>query len=310
VVHLTWQISSGVYYSIVYMIMERLEFFVRMARDSNAKQSIKFLKIGCYIFFSVWWLYPVLWVLGPHATKVVSADLEHVLLSVGDVFAKSAYGFALLYFRLYFDKKLSQSGIEVDEFDEFSRVEMCKKKDAKGMEEGGNSGVYGGYDQEESQYGERYMEEGPRDRYIEEGSSADAGDQWNQYGDKGAREGESELEAAVKNMNNLADKKRSGQSEQQEKGARQGTLRDEIRRTAQDGASSHNGSLRAQQSHRRVTDHLTNTRLYKEVKRFSYCCGRALVQQSHRRVTDHLTNTRLYKEVWLLLRQSFSSVFA
>jgi hypothetical protein len=277
VVHLTWQISSGVYYSIVYMIMERLEFFVRMARDSNAKQSIKFLKIGCYIFFSVWWLYPVLWVLGPHATKVVSVDLEHVLLSIGDVFAKSAYGFALLYFRLYFDKKLSQSGIEVDEFDEFSRVEMCKKKDANGMEEGANSGVYGGYDQEESQYGERYMEEGPRDRYIEEGSSTDAGDHWNQYGGKGAREGESELEAAVKSMNNLADKKRSGQSEQQEKGARQGTLRDEIRRTAQDGASSHNGSLRA--------------------------------QQSHRRVTDHLSNTRLYKEVWLLLRQSLSSVF-
>ena len=125
-----------------------------MARDSNAKQSIKFLKIGCYIFFSVWWLYPVLWVLGPHATKVVSVDLEHVLLSIGDVFAKSAYGFALLYFRLYFDKKLSQSGIEVDEFDEFSRVEMCKKKDVKGKEEGGNSGVYGGYDQEERQYGE------------------------------------------------------------------------------------------------------------------------------------------------------------
>jgi hypothetical protein len=82
-------------------------------------------------------------------------------------------------------------------------------------------------------------------------------------------------------MNNLADKKRSGQSEQQEKGARQGTLRDEIRRTAQDGASSHNGSLRAQQSHRRVTDHLTNTRRYQEVKRFSYCCGRALVQYLH-----------------------------
>jgi hypothetical protein len=187
---------------------------------------------------------------------------------------------------------------------------MCKKKDAKGMEEGGNSGVYGGYDQEESQYGERYMEEGPRDRYIEEGSSADAGDHWNQYGDKGAREGESELEAAVKSMNNLADKKRSGQSEQQEKGARQGTLRDEIRRTAQDGASSHNGSLRAQQSHRRVTDHLTNTRRYQEVKRFSYCCGSALVQYLHYElITDHLSNTRLYKEVWLMLRQSLSSVF-
>lgn len=176
------------------------------------------------------------------------------------------------------------------------------------MEEGGNSGVYDGYDQEEIQHGERHMEEGPHDRYIEEGSSTDAGDHWNQYGGKGARGGDSYLEAALKSMNNLADKKRSGQSEQQEKGARQGSLRDEIRRTVQDGSSSHNGSLRAQQSHHRVTDHLTNTCLYKEVW--------LLLRQSfssvfaYELITDHLTNTRLYKEVWLMLRQSLSSVIA
>ena len=90
------------------------------------------------------------------------------------------------------------------------------------------------------------MEEGPRDRSVEEGSSTDTGDYWNQNGGKGDREGESALETVVKNMNNLADRKCSGQFEQQEKGARQGTLRDEVRRTTQEAASSHNGSLCAQ----------------------------------------------------------------
>ena len=39
---------AGTYYSIILIIRERLSFFVEMARDSNAKQSIKFLKTGVY----------------------------------------------------------------------------------------------------------------------------------------------------------------------------------------------------------------------------------------------------------------------
>ena len=57
-------VFGGTYYSIILIVRERLAFYVEMARDSNAKQSIKFLKTGCYIFFSIWILYPILWFLG------------------------------------------------------------------------------------------------------------------------------------------------------------------------------------------------------------------------------------------------------
>jgi hypothetical protein len=50
-----------------------------------------------------------------------------VISAVMDVIAKSAYGFALLYFRLYFDKKLAQSGINTEEFAEFSKVAISRK---------------------------------------------------------------------------------------------------------------------------------------------------------------------------------------
>jgi hypothetical protein len=70
-------------------------------------------------------------------------------------------------------------------------------------------------------------------------------------------------------MNNLADKKRYDQSEQQEKGARQDTMRDEIRRTTQVATSRHNGSFVTQLLPRQgmplfnhsSPDHLTNSRV-------------------------------------------------
>ena len=107
-------VFAGTYYGIVMLIQERLAFYVEVARDGNAKQSIKFLKTGCYIFFAIWILYPIFWVLSDKATGLVSKDLDHVITAVLDVFAKSAYGFALLYFRIYFDKKLEQSGVDVE----------------------------------------------------------------------------------------------------------------------------------------------------------------------------------------------------
>ena len=39
-------------------------------------------------------------------------------------------------------------------------------------------------DEDVDTYGDCHLEEGPRDRYMEEGSSTDAGDYWNQYGGK------------------------------------------------------------------------------------------------------------------------------
>jgi len=54
-----------------------------------------------------------------------------VISAVMDVIAKSAYGFALLYFRLYFDKKLAQSGINTDEFAQFSKDAISKNRPAE-----------------------------------------------------------------------------------------------------------------------------------------------------------------------------------
>jgi hypothetical protein len=51
---------------------------------------------------------------------LISNTLDHVIMALLDVFAKSVYGFALLYFRIYFDKKLLQAGIPKEDFDRFS----------------------------------------------------------------------------------------------------------------------------------------------------------------------------------------------
>ena len=125
---------GGTYYGIVMIVRERLEFYIEMARDSNAKQSIKFLKTGCYIFFGIWVLYPIFWLLGKDAAKLISPELDAILTAVMDVFAKSAYGFALLYFRLYFDKKLVQSGVDAEDFHKFSQ-EALRKPGRKSSDE-------------------------------------------------------------------------------------------------------------------------------------------------------------------------------
>ena len=65
-------IFSSVYYGIIMIVRERLGFYTEMARDSNAKQSIKYLKIACYIFFTVWMIYPLLWVLGTKGFGLIS----------------------------------------------------------------------------------------------------------------------------------------------------------------------------------------------------------------------------------------------
>merc|ERR1719199_160298 len=81
-------VFAGTYYSIILIVRERLAFFVEMARDSNAKQSIKFLKTGCYIFFSIWILYPILWFLGDKGVGLISNTLDHVIMAFLDVVCK------------------------------------------------------------------------------------------------------------------------------------------------------------------------------------------------------------------------------
>ena len=140
---------GGTYYGIIMIVRERLEFYVEMARDSNAKQSIKFLKTGCYIFFFIWVLYPIFWLLGKNGAQIMSDELDHVISAVMDVIAKSAYGFALLYFRLYFDKKLIQAGVDAEDFHQFSKEAMqnpSSRVKRQELEQAGDGyDRYGGY---------------------------------------------------------------------------------------------------------------------------------------------------------------------
>ena len=36
---------------------------------------------GCYIFFSVWILYPILWLLGEKGVKLISNQLDHIIMA-------------------------------------------------------------------------------------------------------------------------------------------------------------------------------------------------------------------------------------
>ena len=38
--------------------------------------------MGCYIFFGIWLVYPVLWVLGKDATQIVNPELDHVFTAI------------------------------------------------------------------------------------------------------------------------------------------------------------------------------------------------------------------------------------
>ena len=69
----------------------------------------------------------------------------HTHTQVFDVIAKSAYGFAMLYFRLYFDKKLLQAGVTKDDFHKFE-VEAMQRRAPK------SSPYTGGYSGEDKYY--------------------------------------------------------------------------------------------------------------------------------------------------------------
>ena len=44
------------------------------------------------------------------------------------------YGFALLYFKIYFDKKLIESGVDEEEFAKFSKGVVTNKNKDEGLE--------------------------------------------------------------------------------------------------------------------------------------------------------------------------------
>ncbi|EKX54449.1 hypothetical protein GUITHDRAFT_99928 [Guillardia theta CCMP2712] len=119
------------YVFILSIVRQRLDFFTLCARDSNAKQSLKHLKTAVFIYFGIWLLFPLLWLLSYRAANVISNDINHIFHCILDVIAKSVYGFALLYFKMYFDKKLIESGIDEDDFAKFSKVVTTHRSEEK-----------------------------------------------------------------------------------------------------------------------------------------------------------------------------------
>uniref|UniRef100_A0A7S4L0Y3 Uncharacterized protein n=1 Tax=Guillardia theta TaxID=55529 RepID=A0A7S4L0Y3_GUITH len=130
-----WFAMGMVLFIFTYVLMlsivrERLEFITQCAHDSNAKRSIKHLKAAVIIYFGIWPIFAILWLLSYRAANVISNDTNHILHCILDVIAKSCFGFVLLHFKMYFDKKLLESGVHEDEFAEYSK-EVSKHREEK-----------------------------------------------------------------------------------------------------------------------------------------------------------------------------------
>jgi len=121
------------YSFILVIVKERMSFYTNCARDSHAKKSIGYLKIALFSYFGVWIFFPILWLLSPKAVGLISDDVHHVFHCLLDVIAKSCYGFALLYFKVFFDKKLIAAGVDEEEFHKFSK-DVTTHKDEDGAE--------------------------------------------------------------------------------------------------------------------------------------------------------------------------------
>uniref|UniRef100_A0A7S0EDV8 Uncharacterized protein n=1 Tax=Hanusia phi TaxID=3032 RepID=A0A7S0EDV8_9CRYP len=148
------------YTFILSIVRERLDFYTFCARDNNAKRSIRYLKTACFCYFGIWVFFPVLWILSERAANLIGSDLNHVFHCILDVIAKSCYGFALLYFKMYFDKKLIESGVDEEEFAKFSKeVVTHKNKDEQGLERTSSLGEMDGHKLRASRMAGDYEEE-------------------------------------------------------------------------------------------------------------------------------------------------------
>ena len=61
---------------------------------------------------------------GSRGVGIISDQPNHILHVMLDVIAKSSYGFALMFFRNSFDKKLARKGIEIDRFSAAAKEQM------------------------------------------------------------------------------------------------------------------------------------------------------------------------------------------
>lgn len=82
------------------------ERLMALAQGTEAKKALLPLRLAVYTFFTIWIVFPLVWILGTQGLGLISDEVQEVLHCLCDIVAKSFYGFALARYRSYFDKKL------------------------------------------------------------------------------------------------------------------------------------------------------------------------------------------------------------
>jgi hypothetical protein len=95
----SWILFVFTFYNIIKMVYCRFQQFM----NDDAKKIRAPLKLSLALYFSIWSLYPALWILDEWG--LLPGIAVHVLSMLMDVAAKSVYGFALLKFQLNVDKQ-------------------------------------------------------------------------------------------------------------------------------------------------------------------------------------------------------------
>jgi hypothetical protein len=115
------------YYLFYVVVKVQYGRLVVMTANTEAKKSFMPLKLALYTFFSIWIIFPIVWLLGYHGLNILTNDAQECLHCACDLIAKSFYGFVLAKYRRYFDKKMwdlleelgmdAEAGLEVLEKD-------------------------------------------------------------------------------------------------------------------------------------------------------------------------------------------------
>jgi len=127
-----------------------LQYFAKKEKssqpDRNKRQSISSkagfrqkqvrnpLQFALYVYFTIWMIYPLLWLL--LEGKMISNIVNHCCTVMMDVLAKSMYGFALLRFQLLIDKsqveftqlKVTKAELQEELMEEKKKIRKIIKK--------------------------------------------------------------------------------------------------------------------------------------------------------------------------------------
>mmetsp|Transcript_62584 Transcript_62584/g.147177 ORF Transcript_62584/g.147177 Transcript_62584/m.147177 type:complete len:422 (+) Transcript_62584:99-1364(+) len=110
---------AAAYYLFFSIVKKQYSRLVALSANTEAKKAFMPLKLALYTFFSIWVVFPIVWILGYHGLNILTNDAQECLHCTCDLIAKSFYGFALAKYRKYFDKKmydmLEELGVDAEE---------------------------------------------------------------------------------------------------------------------------------------------------------------------------------------------------